>query len=313
MADLTSRAFAALQACSSSSSDEEDAHMPVANPRMLNSHGEGGLHHGDIDLKPISDHAAWIKTPINSGCNMMPGPNTNDKPQHESERHEVNSVNNIQFSNHSGGPNLIFDSSMNNEQNKSVERHTPQFVRGSQNQNSKKMLTNKRRRKDAQPSASISVPSPETTRRTSASTKTSIIDKRKREYTAKYMQSIIYPTDKAINFQKSISILSLSKRLNDYREEEQSIIPHQLNSEYHNVSSFVASIPFDSRTMNSLHQAKEFSRPLLMQYEDSVKIMSQKEALRERNSRVDMMEEELLKKVECYIHTGQTAVNQKDG
>ena len=302
MSDVTSRALAALQACSSS--DEEDDQIPVANPRMLGSRCEGSLYHNGNNPKPINDQVHSKKRHRNSGYyNVLSGPSNVSKPQHESELHREVDLNNAQFSSHNEGLNLKIDSLVRNQRNKSVERHKPQFVRGSQKPSAKKMRVRKHRRKDFRSSASISVSSPENT------TKSSILDKRKQMSTASSVQSINYPTDKAVYFQKSISKLSLSKRLNGTIEEEESIKPHQLSSQYHNIASIIASTPFDSRTMISLHQAKEFNRPLLMQYESSIKIMSQKDAVQERNGRVDTLEKKLLEEVELCIRAGKTDRN----
>lgn len=131
-------------------------------------------------------------------------------------------------------------------------------------------------------------------------TKSTRTDKRKRKNIASsIMPNIEKPNNRTrINiFQHNISKESLSRRVK-FEKAEDVVIPHKLESMYHDMTMY-ASVPFDSRTMKNLHRAKEFNESLGMQYDEELPILNQKYILRKhRDKGVDDLEEKLLKEIE---------------
>lgn len=320
-----------LQACSSSDEDDDRPGDVAVSLSPHRDHGSGnGLNsavRGGLNERPdISSHSV-----DNERQPMVPQLMAERESHRESNRrhHQSKSktssstkadgqllndvVNSLQFASQKGG-RLVFDPiNMQSESvNKSTlnKHHQPQFTiinnydlpsqhrDNSPKYNAPKPINNKRRRHSKVSHNPLSA---------NRKNGTCTIDSSSSNTKRKRLRNAESSTNQSINHSNAThkqiqpSKYSLSQQLQDELDKD-TVTPHELHSQYHNLQLFT-SIPFDSRAMISMHRAKEFEQPLRVMYEDyRLHVMSQKSFIqREKNKRIDGMEEDLLDEIELLI------------
>jgi hypothetical protein len=329
--EVTLRALAVLQACSSSDEDDDrpgDVAVSLSPHRDhgsgdangLNSAVRGGLNERpDISLHTV-DNERQPTVPQLMAERESHRESNRTHHQSKSKTSSINAdgqllndvVNSLQFASQKGG-RLIFDPK--NMQSESVNKstlnkhHRPQFTNNnndlpsqhrdnSPKYNAPKPIDNKRRRHSK---VSHNLLSADRKNGTCTIDSSSSNTKRKRLRNAEPSTNRSINHSNATHKQIQPSKYSLSQQLQDEFDQD-AVTPHELHSQYHNLQIFT-SIPFDSRAMISMHRAKEFEQPLRVMYEDyRLHVMSQKSFIqRERNKKIDGMEEDLLDEIELLI------------